>query len=142
MAQAGVLIAHWQAQVAKHCAALALGSGLGAVALVTWNAWPPLGWAFAALIAWVAFPAWLFLRSRHIASHPGALGACFNLLAPGALLGGVAILFWHTLMGNAHEFPLAVITVPLAQLAVALPFVLNASTDTKLKASASAEENE
>ena len=101
--------------------------------LVAWNAWPPLGWAFVALVAWAAFPPWLFLMPRHIAWCPSTLGICFSLLVPVALLGGMAILLWHTLARDAHEFPPAVVAVPLAQLAVVLPFALNASTDTQLK---------
>ena len=63
-----------------------------------------------------------------------AIGVLFSVLAPGALLGGVALLAWHTLTRGRFEFPLAVVAVPLGQLAIALPFVLNTSTDTKLKA--------
>ena len=140
MAQAGLLIAHWQAQVAKHCPALAVGSGLAAVALVGWNAWPPSGWAFVALIAWAAFPAWLFHASSRVALRESAIGVLFSVLAPSALLGGIVLLAWHTLTRGRFEFPLAVVAVPLGQLAIALPFVLNTSTDTKLKASAAGED--
>ena len=134
MAQAGLLIAHWQAQVAKHCPALAAGSGLVAVALVTWNAWPPSSWAFLALIAWAAFPAWLFHASSRIALRESAIGVLFSVLAPSALVGGVVLLAWHTLTRGRFEFPVAVVAMPLGQLAIALPFVLNTSTDTKLRA--------
>ena len=66
------------------------------------------------------------------------MGAWFSILAPGALLGGFAALAWRALAGTRHEFPLAVLAVPLLQLAVALPFALNASTDGKTDASAGA----
>ena len=136
MVQAGVVIPHWQAQLAKRYPAVAVGCGLGVVALVVWSAWPPLGWAFVALVAWAAFAPWLFYASSHVALRTGALAAWYRLLAPTALLGGVAVLAWQVATRDAYEFPLAVVAVPLAQLIVVLPFVLNTSTDTTIRGKA------
>ena len=93
-----------------------------------------------ALIAWAAFPAWLFHASSRIALRESAIGVFFSVLAPSALVGGVALLAWHTLTRGRFEFPLALVAVPLGQLAIALPFVLNTSTDTKLRAGAAGED--
>ena len=139
MVQAGLLIPRWRTRLAGGQGnALALAAGLVAVALVAWNTWPPLGWAFAALVAWAAFPAWLFHASMRVAAREGVLAAAFSVLAPVALVGGVLILAWQTATRGTHEVPLAIITVPLGQLAIALPFVLNTSTDTKLRKGAKA----
>lgn len=69
-----------------------------------------------------------------------AIGVLFSVLAPSALVGGVVLLAWHTLTRGRFEVPVAVVAMPLGQLAIALPFVLNTSTDTKLKAKASADD--
>ena len=110
---------------------LALASGVAAVALLLVLAWPPVSWTLALLVAWTALPPWLFHQARHIAARAGPLGAALRWLAPIALPAGVAWTAAHALADGTDALPIATVAAPLAQLAIALPFLLNAASDTR-----------
>ena len=110
---------------------LALASGIAAEALLLVLAWPPASWALVLLVAWTALPPWLFYQARRIAARAGPLGAALRCLAPLALPGAAAWTAVHALADGTDALPVATVAAPLAQMAIALPFLLNAASDTR-----------
>ena len=109
-------------------ALLSAGAGL---ALLAARTWPFDSWSILALALWIAFPAWLFHATAPSAAPRPALGKAFAVLAPLALVGGVAALGLAVWLERDAPLPLAFIAVPAVQLAVVMPFLLFTGTDKR-----------